>query len=1168
MATTYGNTWWGKKWLQSLQNIDDSNRLPRGRTYANNGSVKEILIEGNQINAKVKGSQPRPYKQVIDFQKFSKEEKDLIINLVSENPFYLSKLLSRDLPEDLFDELASNQIKIFPKNWQDLRAKCSCPDWAVPCKHLAAVLYITANEIDKNPFLIFQTKGLDIIAELQKRGFAESGQIKSATPKLSDLLLKELPAKKYEFSPEIYEKIDFSPIQPARETLLKLVDNSPVFYPQKDFKLILEKALQNLSKNLTKNLAPELPLKNSKIRPEIDNIRIFVDENFKYRYTRLLVGKTAETLDTKQNIQDLIQNLQLIPFAQLLNYPPSVVACFVAFQMANFLATRGAIVPQVLELQPDKHIVRWLPALLIKEVAQAFDLFKEILPPKTLVVFNRKENFVLSTDEQAKSLLSLFLNELVGQYAQSDLADAIGRAFFKNTLLNTDKFEDKERPHSIQQWLQKYYLAHKDYVPLLKIEERESQGDFILDFWLENKVSEIEPYIPLKDLFSKKQFDRLRLEILQDFSLLSQYLPEAQKIIQSKGEKKIWVDANDLVKILFETLPALKLLGINVLLPKSLQRLARPQVSARLKTKGSSGANRSFVNLDNLLSFDWQVAMGEDMISAQEFQKIAKGLKGLVKINDQYVYFDQKEVESLLKKLEKPPLNSPADLLKAGLAEDYEGLKVELDQKARELINSLLENEKVTLPQGLNAQLRPYQSRGYEWLYKNAQLGFGSLLADDMGLGKTLQVITFLLKLKEEGELAKKKALMVVPTTLLGNWQKEIQKFAPSLQAQIYHGTNRKLDIENHDLILTTYGLVRSDADIFSRIKWAMLGIDEAQNIKNVQTEQTKAVKKLKADRVLAMSGTPVENRLSEYWSIFDFVNKGYLGSLNHFLEDYIKPIENTRDHDKLNSFKKITSPFILRRVKTDKSIIQDLPDKVENNQFCTLTAEQSALYQNVVDMIFKELQSAEGIQRKGLVLQMINALKQICNHPAHYLKKDQIDPNLSGKTGLLLDLLDSILEANEKVLIFTQYKEMGDLLSKLILEKYHFEPLWLHGGTSRPKRDEFVDTFQNKTHPKVMLLSLKAGGTGLNLTEANHVIHYDLWWNPAVESQATDRAFRIGQKKNVMVYRFITQGTFEEKINAMIQSKRELANLAVASGEQWIGDMSNEELKEVFRLG
>ena len=465
------------------------------------------------------------------------------------------------------------------------------------------------------------------------------------------------------------------------------------------------------------------------------------------------------------------------------------------------------------------------------------------------------------------------------------------------------------------------------------------------------------------------------------------------------------------------------------------------------------------------------------------------------------------------------------------------------------------------------ATLRPYQERGYEWLYKNSKIGFGSLIADDMGLGKTLQVITTLLKFKQEGVLKKKKALAVLPTTLLTNWQKEIKKFAPQLDVQVYHGSNRKLDLKSHDVILTTYGIARSETAGLSKIKWSLLILDEAQNIKNPQTGQTKAIKKLKADIKIAMTGTPVENRLSEYWSIFDFIYKGYLYGLKKFKDKFARPIELDRDKHALERFRKITAPFILRRVKTDKSIIQELPDKIETDQFCHLTKKQAALYQNVVNDMLTQVEKTSAIERKGLILKLLTALKQICNHPSQFLKLADIKADESGKTQLLLDLLRQIFNANQKVIIFTQYRQMGDLLAKLIKEELNEEVKFLHGGVSRRNRDFMVDDFQEKPYIKAMLISLKAGGTGLNLTAASNVIHYDLWWNPAVEAQATDRAYRIGQKNNVQVHRFITEKTFEEKINKLIQSKKELANLTVASGENWLGDMTNDDLKELVRL-
>ncbi len=454
-------------------------------------------------------------------------------------------------------------------------------------------------------------------------------------------------------------------------------------------------------------------------------------------------------------------------------------------------------------------------------------------------------------------------------------------------------------------------------------------------------------------------------------------------------------------------------------------------------------------------------------------------------------------------------------------------------------------------------------------MYKNAQLGLGSVLADDMGLGKTLQVITTLQKFKEDGLLKGQPVLVIAPTTLLSNWKAEIERFAPKLKVTIFHGAQRKASFTESDVLITTYGIVRTENEKLARQKWYALIIDEAQNIKNPDISQTKSVKKMRAAVKIAMTGTPVENRLMEYWSIFDFANPGYLGNTNWFNEEYAKPIEINQDKKRLEKFRKITSPFIMRRVKSDKNIISDLPDKIENNQYCNLGKEQASLYKTITTEILKEVETAEGISRKGLILKLLTTLKQICNHPVQYLKNNETPlPEQSGKMMLLFQLLETIYENNEKVLIFSQYKEMGSLLRTMIQEHFGKKALQLHGGNTRKERDEMVQSFQNNPLSDTFILSLKAGGTGLNLTAASHVIHFDLWWNPAVEAQATDRAFRIGQKKNVMVHRMITKGTLEEKIDDMLRSKKQLANLTVANGEKWISELSDNEIRNLVKLG
>ena len=457
--------------------------------------------------------------------------------------------------------------------------------------------------------------------------------------------------------------------------------------------------------------------------------------------------------------------------------------------------------------------------------------------------------------------------------------------------------------------------------------------------------------------------------------------------------------------------------------------------------------------------------------------------------------------------------------------------------------------------------------KGYEWLVQNIKTGFGSILADDMGLGKTLQVLTTIQYLKEQGHLEKEKVLVIAPTSLLTNWQEEIRRFTPDLTSYIFHGTHRRFTKTKYDVYLTSYGVVRSDIAKFKKQKWFLVVVDEAQNIKNPNTKQTKAVKSIKSKHKIAMSGTPVENRLSEYWSIFDFTNKGYLTTLKKFRQNYIIPIEKEKSQDILENFRQITKPFILRRLKSDKNIIKDLPDKIVSDIYCDLTKEQVALYKETLDSAIEEVNQNDGIKRKGLVLKMINSLKQICNHPSQFTKSSHINVNESGKMEILMNTLENILEADEKVLIFTQYVSMGEIIKKLVEEKFSEDVLFLHGSLRRSKRDEMIRKFQENRQNKIFIISLKAGGTGLNLTAAQNVIHYDLWWNPAVENQATDRAYRIGQKENVMVYRFITKGTFEEKINEMIHSKEELAKLTVGNGETFITEMNTDELKEMMEL-
>jgi SNF2 family DNA or RNA helicase len=478
-------------------------------------------------------------------------------------------------------------------------------------------------------------------------------------------------------------------------------------------------------------------------------------------------------------------------------------------------------------------------------------------------------------------------------------------------------------------------------------------------------------------------------------------------------------------------------------------------------------------------------------------------------------------------------------------------------------------------PPLLQAKLRDYQKRGVAWIQYLEQLGLNGCLADDMGLGKTIQVIAALIL---EREVAPKTTatLLIAPTSVVGNWAKEIEKFAPHLKVMVHHGSDRlqsvaefKKAISKGDVIITSYSLARKDSKLLHAVTWHRVVIDEAQNIKNPAAEQTKAILKLPAQRRLALTGTPVENRLLDLWSIFNFLNPGYLGKEAQFRKSFEIPIQKDRDKVQSTVLKKLVQPFILRRVKTDKNIIKDLPDKVEHKQYCNLTKEQASLYEVVVKDVVKQLEEVEGIQRKGLMLSTLMKLKQICNHPRQFLQDNSdFTAVRSHKLQRLDEMVEEITAAGESLLIFTQFTEIGEALQQYLKHTLGYRTYYLHGGTSRPKREQMITEFQDpETEPAAFVLSLKAGGVGITLTKANHVFHFDRWWNPAVEDQATDRAFRIGQKKNVVVHKFVTLGTLEERIDEMIESKKKIASSIVGSDESWLTKLDNESFKQLIAL-
>lgn len=590
----------------------------------------------------------------------------------------------------------------------------------------------------------------------------------------------------------------------------------------------------------------------------------------------------------------------------------------------------------------------------------------------------------------------------------------------------------------------------------------------------------------------------------------------------------------------------------------------------------------SMVGMEAILSFTPQITLGEDIMSLEEVNRLLSEMEGLSLIKGKWVEINHEKLQQILDAYQKAEVLSRdgdfslADALRLELSvKDQLGLKnddVEVQVANGQWLNSVkqklsnidsIENRAVS--DSFIASLRPYQQKGFDWLMYMYELGFGACLADDMGLGKTVQIIAMLESIRVQKDA---RVLLIIPASLIGNWQNEIKKFAPLMKVKLLHSSVKDFDItglEDDFLYITTYSMT-TRLERLQEIKWDLLILDEAQAIKNHGTKQTKAIKQLNAKARIALTGTPIENKLSDLWSLLDFLNAGILGSPKEFTAFTKRLKDNNQDYAKLRN---IVNPFILRRLKTDTSIISDLPEKLEIKEYATLSKKQTVLYSALVKEITSKLEEVEGIQRKGLVLSSIMKFKQICNHPDQFLGQEEFKSINSGKFELLKEICEIIYEKREKVLIFTQFKEMTEPLSRFLESIFLRKGLVLHGGTPVKKRSEMVEQFNSQEYIPFMVLSIKAGGVGLNLTSANHVIHFDRWWNPAVENQATDRAFRIGQTKNVMVYKFVTTGTIEEKIDAMIEEKQKLAgDILSTTKENWITELDNNELIEMFSIG
>lgn len=618
---------------------------------------------------------------------------------------------------------------------------------------------------------------------------------------------------------------------------------------------------------------------------------------------------------------------------------------------------------------------------------------------------------------------------------------------------------------------------------------------------------------------------------------------------------------------------------------------------------GAAGAaNSPQLGMSALVRYRWEIALGDAALSLAEFEKLAARKSPLVRMNGRWVEVRPEDVQSAIKFVREHPGGEMkvGEALRMAYASDPRETGVHITGlEATGWVAALMNAEAATQqlemirpPERFHGTLRPYQVRGVSWMAFLERIGLGLCLADDMGLGKTIQLLALMAFEREQMQAAMAKlppgsvvqtvkpTLLVVPMSVVGNWLHETKRFCPELKVLTHHGADRLDEAKfvdearSSDMVITTYSLAHRDRELLTRVEWGRVVLDEAQYIKNPAAKQSQAVRAITAERRVALTGTPVENRLSELWSIMDFLNPGYLGSAGSFRTRFSLGIERYRDKAKLEQLKGLVRPFILRRLKSDPTVVADLPEKVESKEFCPLTSEQATLYEQCVQRMLAEVERSEGIQRRGLVLSALIKLKQICNHPSQLLK-DWSEGGLtppkferSGKCIRLLEMLEEVLAEGDQALVFTQFRQMGNILMSLLRHHLDRDVIFLHGGSTQKERVDMVERFQkgDGRHP-ILLISLKAGGVGLNLTAASHVFHFDRWWNPAVENQATDRAYRIGQTRTVQVHKFVVRGTLEERIDQMIEQKTELAENIIGSGERWLTELDTSQLRELLTL-
>lgn len=1138
--------------------------------------VKQTSYETCKINLLLQ-KEENEYEIQVSFRPMSSNDITKLIDTIKSQPLMKKYLGVNKLTPSLVQALETFDINLIPQTSAEFKMKSNIK---IDKSLFYAVVTAIADDLDKHPTLLFELKSINLEDILEACNEP-------------DIVFEDTSAQGQEELPSIVlEKLNY-------QNVFELLPENPDFFKRKNFKTELLSIYEHIDEEFDKmalndNIAPIRNTNYYFFKDKKGAFKAFVtpSNNFSfylktkgslYRYTtevkRVPVSMDGEIVWRQEAGIEVPFELIIEYFLNLSTYEEDDIfspsAKFLTFTslLSKELVKNLYFKPYVLETN-DIFEIKYGFLNFDESTQELIDAQKLLMP----------DNFFFDDEEMlmgktfATELLDYFVNYVVYKFLSLKAVYFKGNPvltyFTKKQPFRSVK-NDNNIAKSLKAWFDSIGVQRYRYRPLIRIEELSSSEFSLVVDVLDNQKSDV-PIMTFSEIFIEPNEEKevIKKEISDQLYVAGSFLEPLNRYAFCQGKTPIILSMPELLIVISQLSQILSKIDINVIIPQTLKNIVVPKAVLKARSRGDVDFENVFekhsvgtFSLDDIMDFSYEIAIGDETISKEEFLKLTQNAQDLVMFKDKYIMLNPDDVKDLIKKInavEKIEMNN-VKLLHGALSRELEGFEFDYDEAFEKAIKNVVSIQDIDIPDGLTGTLRPYQVNGYKWLYSNCTKGFGSCIADDMGLGKTIQVLSLALKLKEEGKL-NDPILCVVPTTLAGNWVKECQKFAPSLKVCMYHGLDRKMDFDA-DIIITTYAIMRMEIEDLIEHKWSMVVVDEAQNIKNPNTAQTMAIKQLKTPHCIAMTGTPVENRLSELWSIFDFANKGYLGSLRDFQNSYANAIEKDKDIESAQRLKKATSPFILRRLKTDKTIISDLPDKVVVDDYCYLTKEQAALYEKTLENTMKTVQTSSGITRRGNILKLITSLKQICNHPSHYTKSKKVKIEESGKMAHTIEVLRNIFMNEEKALLFTQYKEMGEILNKVVQEELNTEPIFFHGGLSRNKREELIDDFQGNKFKKLMILSLKAGGTGLNLTAASNVIHYDLWWNPAVENQATDRTYRIGQDKNIMVHRLITLGTFEERIDEMLKSKSELVDMSLFSGEQNITELSDKEIMEIFAL-